>query len=989
MKQSTYRGYSYCVSLSIVLSVTLVLLLTLFLLPTAAFAAEVEPETINLTGMEINGVSGTGWNVGSGQLSITESGTYIITGSSNTIHIDVYENKTVNLTLNNVSLTKPYYSPLTIGSGTTASVTLLGTNTLTASGGGLAAVAVVGNLIITDTSTGSLTATGSITGAGIGGANGVSVGEITINGGTVVANGGSVAAGIGGGNYGQSGNSVTINGGTVTAVGGSRGGAGIGGAAANSGNDSAVRTGNGGDSGTITITGGTVIATGGGGYNIAFNTYYQGGAGIGGGYGTTGGNAEEITISGGTVTATGGRGGTTIFENGSETTYPSGAGIGGGGGDTQGGSSTSISISGSTTVVTASSGAGTLRGRDLGSGGGLSTGASATVSITGGEVILLGTGISATTLTKTNCEISGAGAGSNAGTYDSQGLTSEERVAAVVSEIGDLDSAVDDAADVREVIAATALYDALTIAEKAQVASSVTTKLTSLQTLSRTYLQGESGGDYYVSSGSLPWYVRLRASAVSSGSNYTNFAAELAADKTLVALHNVTLTDMTTSELYSPLSNITVRVKLVGITSATGLTLYHQKADDTLESVSFSVQSGYLVFTSRNFSLYGLARQVIEEEPDPVVPPVNPPAPIEPVNPGGGGGGGGVVVASKSRPYVSCSININGSSTAYGNDLVFVVSVLGNASVPTGAVTFRYNDKPFATSAVESGRAVATLKGLLIGEYALNVEYLGDDAYYSQAEALGTLKVTNSAAMTGVLQLISQLPDIIDTDGRAESVLTASRAYLALSENERVQLPKAETAKLLDVQQQTYEYVNRDNNSDIATVSGEIGWNAEFFAEKVDADSADAVAFANMLPKGKTLLALFDLNFVDIVTGGEYHPVAPIAVTLNSLLDLDTRTGIVLYHQQFDGTLRVVPVSAVDGVFDFYATNFSLYGIAADVETATPPIQPVDPPVTPDVPVPVGKSNLYLWVLIPTAAIVLTAAGVILYNVFVKRKEVE
>jgi hypothetical protein len=221
-------------------------------------------------------------------------------------------------------------------------------------------------------------------------------------------------------------------------------------------------------------------------------------------------------------------------------------------------------------------------------------------------------------------------------------------------------------------------------------------------------------------------------------------------------------------------------------------------------------------------------------------------------------------------------------------------------------------------------------------------------------------------------------------------VLNVSRAHLSLTENERVQLPKADVEKLLAAQQLAYVYINRDSNSDIATVSGEIGWNAEFFAERVDADTTAAVSFADMLPKGKTLLALFDLNFVDIVTGGEYHPVAPLAVSLNSLLqNLDARTGIVLYHQQPDGNLRVVPVSAIDGVFDFYATNFSLYGIAADAEAHNPPAKPVDPPVTPDVPVPLGKSNLYLWVLIPTVAIVLTAAGVILYNVFVKRKEVE
>ena len=146
-----------------------------------------------------------------------------------------------------------------------------------------------------DKGTGTLTADGGSSQAGIGGGNnGQSGGAITINGGTVNAIGGNGSAGIGGGFDGAGGN-ITINGGAVTANGGSSG-AGIGG-----GND-------GGAGGNITINGGTVIATGGSG---SF-----GGAGIGGGAGYySGGAGGNITINGGTVTATG---------NGN------GAGIGGG-----------------------------------------------------------------------------------------------------------------------------------------------------------------------------------------------------------------------------------------------------------------------------------------------------------------------------------------------------------------------------------------------------------------------------------------------------------------------------------------------------------------------------------------------------------------------------------------------------------------------------------------------------------------------------------
>ena len=153
---------------------------------------------------------------------------------------------------------------------------------------------------------GTLTANGNNGGAGIGGGDSGSGGNITINGGNVTATGGQYAAGIGGGNSG-SGGTVTIHGGNVTASSGDSG-AGIGGGYSGSGGTITINGGrvkaNGGNSGAgigggrrgsggeITIHGGSVTATGG-----------QDAAGIGGGYDASGGT---VTIHGGSVTATGG-----------------------------------------------------------------------------------------------------------------------------------------------------------------------------------------------------------------------------------------------------------------------------------------------------------------------------------------------------------------------------------------------------------------------------------------------------------------------------------------------------------------------------------------------------------------------------------------------------------------------------------------------------------------------------------------------------------
>lgn len=224
------------------------------------------------------------------------------TASSNTVTIDAKEGKTVNVTLDNVTINvdeeptsgydpNAYKTAVSVtGSGNT-NIELNGNNTLT-SGYGHAGLEHnktddSGTLTITDNNNdGKLTANGGGRGAGIGGSSNKD-GQVTITGGKITATGGNGAAGIGGGasdKYTAVGGDgdVTISGGTITATGGS-GAAGIGGGC--DGN------------GTVTITGGDITAKARG--------YY--GAGIGGGCGEIpkdtliGGNGT-VTISGGTIT---------------------------------------------------------------------------------------------------------------------------------------------------------------------------------------------------------------------------------------------------------------------------------------------------------------------------------------------------------------------------------------------------------------------------------------------------------------------------------------------------------------------------------------------------------------------------------------------------------------------------------------------------------------------------------------------------------------
>lgn len=216
-------------------------------------------------------------------------------------------------------------------------------------GSGAAGVEVEAGDSVTIRGEGSLEANGGLNGAGIGSGEREHAGDITIEGGTINANGGGYiqgngggGAGIGGGNNGHGGN-IIIKNGDVTAT-GQGGGAGIGGGS----NGYNASTGNGA---TVTVNDGKVNATGG-----------NQGAGIGGGFQRTG----DVTINGGDVTAQGGSTG--------------GAGIGGG---LYGwGDANTITITGGKIDATGG-GSASLGGAGIGTGGRGSSVAGGTIIITG------------------------------------------------------------------------------------------------------------------------------------------------------------------------------------------------------------------------------------------------------------------------------------------------------------------------------------------------------------------------------------------------------------------------------------------------------------------------------------------------------------------------------------------------------------------------------------------------------------------------------
>lgn len=249
-----------------------------------------DPVTLTIEGIANPLPASREYDITNGPITITAAGDYAIVGgetqTGNTIEVDLKDDGIANITIEGVDILKSNQKecPFNIIQGT-VHLTLSGKDNKLQAGMFCAALQVStdSELVITEKSTGKLTATGGTSGAGIGGGAVSPVGSITIAGGTVVATGGGRAADIGGGDGGTI-SSITIEGGTVEATKGS-GGVSIGG----SNNES---------KGFITISGGTVMAYTEIGYSGTGSTVT---GKISGGTIVCGSITSTFTISGGSV----------------------------------------------------------------------------------------------------------------------------------------------------------------------------------------------------------------------------------------------------------------------------------------------------------------------------------------------------------------------------------------------------------------------------------------------------------------------------------------------------------------------------------------------------------------------------------------------------------------------------------------------------------------------------------------------------------------
>ena len=160
--------------------------------------------TINLSSPQ----SGTGVSVSGTTIEINQPGDYVITGSTTMYHVNIDTRGHTNVLLQDVSInlntSDASHKPISVWPNTTVDFTIVGENTISVEGNNQAAISVWNGASITIKGTGILRAEGY---CGIGYPDGA-CGDITIESGTVVANGSTWC--IGGAQSATTGNEPTL-----------------------------------------------------------------------------------------------------------------------------------------------------------------------------------------------------------------------------------------------------------------------------------------------------------------------------------------------------------------------------------------------------------------------------------------------------------------------------------------------------------------------------------------------------------------------------------------------------------------------------------------------------------------------------------------------------------------------------------------------------------------------------------------------------------
>jgi hypothetical protein len=163
--------------------------------------------------------------------------------------------------------------------------------------------------------------------------------------------------------------------------------------------------------------------------------------------------------------------------------------------------------------------------------------------------------------------------------------------------------------DADTVAVATRAYTMLAADEQALAPRSAQDALTTAQQESGpvNHADPTPGHQGHADSPALPWHVRLIITPIApADARYAPFT-QLPGQRPL-GVNDVALVDTLTGQPWQPPAGATVDVTLldVNLDGLSGISVVHEQADGSLETVSSSVSDGVVTFTGASFSPYGV-----------------------------------------------------------------------------------------------------------------------------------------------------------------------------------------------------------------------------------------------------------------------------------------------------------------------------------------------------------------------------------------------
>ena len=221
----------------------------------------------------------------------------------------------------------------------------------------------------------------------------------------------------------------------------------------------------------------------------------------------------------------------------------------------------------------------------------------------------------------------------------------------------------------------------------------------------------------------------------------------------------------------------------------------------------------------------------------------------------------------------------------------------------------------------------------LAGPLTLGVNQIVQDVSFANSNyqvtfVPGTLTVTPTAAQQEVMDLVEEFPLPVRTREDADQVAAAATVYRTLSEAERDALPAPVRDSLTTAQTQAGIVNHSDAEVGAIATSAALPWEVRLEIVLKPVEDDQFAAFQNKLDAGRSLITLYDIHFVNTITGETWQPPVGYTVEIElSKVQLNGYTNIGVSHQLVSGALETVP-SSLDGTrIQFSGTSFSLYGI--------------------------------------------------------------